>query len=138
VIVVIGILATLTAISYAGIQAGTRDSQRTKDVTQLKIALEKYHADNGSYPQACSGDNGNNNVTCAVTNLASSLQPYLATIPTDPSATAGSTQDYQYVRGPVNNDSYGIFINYEKATDCTAGQHVDNTWFSSAPTCTNF
>jgi type II secretory pathway pseudopilin PulG len=137
IIAVIAILATLTAISYSGIQAGSNDSQRTKDITQIKLALEKYHADNGSYPQVCGGDD----TGCAASALSSSLQQYMSssTFPTDPNGKGGPYGGYQYVRGPVANDSYGLLVEYEGGTDCKTGQHVNSNWWGTGyPICTNF
>ena len=50
VIVVIAILATITIISYNGVQARTRDDRRLTDVANIEKAMELYYSDNGSYP----------------------------------------------------------------------------------------
>jgi prepilin-type N-terminal cleavage/methylation domain-containing protein len=131
-IVVIGILVSIMLVSYGGIQQRSRDSDRSSDITQLKIAIEKYHADTSMYPNVCSADN----VECAANSLASVLSPYLATIPHDPKNTANSATDYRYVRGLVTSDSYGLFVNYEAKTSCKTGQNIDPTWWTNAvPSC---
>lgn len=52
VIVVIGILATITIVAYNGIQVRARDADRASDISTIKKKLEIYYASNGSYPSA--------------------------------------------------------------------------------------
>jgi general secretion pathway protein G len=140
VMVVIGILVTIMIVSYTGIQQRSRDSKRDSDVTQIKIALEKYHADKSQYPSVCPGGDDSD---CPVSTLATALSPYLSSIPHDPRYPADSSTDYRYVRGavtPSNNvDSYGILINYEAKVVCKTGANVNPWWWSvtygSTPTC---
>jgi prepilin-type N-terminal cleavage/methylation domain-containing protein len=143
-IVVIGILVTIMIVSYNGIQQRSRDSQRTSDVTKLKIALEKYHADKGQYPAVCSADD----VDCPADSLTSVLvSNYIALIPHDPINAIDSATDYRYIRGAVNpddstpgahdlSDSYGILVTYEAKAVCKTGVNINSAWWgSSIPTC---
>ena len=131
-IVVIGILISITIASYTNIQQRARDSERESDITQVKIALEKYHADKSMYPPACLDDD----VVCTISFLASELQPYLKVIPHDPRFTAGSVDDYSYVRSDTSNDGYGLKVKYESKAECKTGENIDTTWWSSTvPTC---
>jgi len=50
VIVVIGILAALVVVTYSGIQAKARDTERKTDIKALHGQLEAYQAQNGKYP----------------------------------------------------------------------------------------
>ncbi|MEX0881359.1 MAG: type II secretion system protein [Candidatus Saccharimonadales bacterium] len=50
VIVVIGILAALVIVTYAGIQQRARDTERKTDVKGIQGQLEAYWADNAKYP----------------------------------------------------------------------------------------
>lgn len=50
VIAIIGILTTISVVSYSVIQANSRDSQRSSKITALAEALEKYYDQNGEYP----------------------------------------------------------------------------------------
>ncbi len=50
VIAVIGILTTISLISFTRYQADTRDTQRSSKATILAEALEKYYDKNGEYP----------------------------------------------------------------------------------------
>lgn len=54
VIAVIGILTTISALSFARYQADARDSQRDQRATIISEALEKYFAKNGEYPSCSS------------------------------------------------------------------------------------
>lgn len=122
VIVIIGILAAITIVSYTSIQQRSRDETRTSNIRDVQKALEKYRVDNGMYPSVGADGTG-----YALTTLATALVPqYLDSIPTNPSGTA-----YQYVRGSVGSDSYGIRIDYETRTDCHRGANNNGiTWWS--------
>jgi prepilin-type N-terminal cleavage/methylation domain-containing protein len=50
VIITIGILATITVVSYNGVQARSRDTRRRTDVANIIKAMELYYSDNNSYP----------------------------------------------------------------------------------------
>lgn len=133
VMVVIGILVTIMIVSYSGIQQRSRDATRDSDITQLKIAIEKYHADESQYPDVCSGGDGS---ACAASSLATALNPYLKSIPHDPKNTADSSTDYRYVRGTPSTDSYALLVTYEAKATCKTGQNVaPNWWGSTIPTC---
>ncbi len=123
VIVVIAILAAITIVAYNGIQARARDTQRDTAVRQLKSAIEMYRVDNGVYPSV-----GTDNTGYAVSTLSTPLVPaYISAIP-------GSL--YQYVRGPVANDSYAIMVMYEAKPACKTGANVSTGWWgSSYPVC---
>jgi general secretion pathway protein G len=135
VIAVIGIIASIVSVTYINVQAGVRDGERKSDITRVKLAIEKYRADNSQYPAVCSNDN----TGCAAVNLASALEPYLDAIPVDPTvSTPGSSTDYQYVRGTLAQDSYAIYIDYEAQPNCKTGKNMTPGWWSNAPICTNF
>lgn len=138
-IVVIGILASITIISYNGISQRSRDSRRDSDVSQLKIAIEKYHSETSAYPAVCS----NNDQDCSVDALKTVLAPYLKSIPHDPRNPLNSSTDYRYVRGGIEDpsdpnavDSYGILITYESKTSCKTGENIKTGWWGVAvPSC---
>lgn len=50
VIVVIGILATLVIVTFAGIQKKGRDSQRQTDINAIASHAESFYAQYGYYP----------------------------------------------------------------------------------------
>lgn len=130
-ITVIAILAAIVTISYNGVQQSTRDSQRKNDVTQIKIALEKYFAANSRYPgpSGCAANTACN----ATTYLASPLSPYLQNFPTDPSGSA-----YEYAWGGTSGNAFAIRVPNEATAVCKTGVRVEtltiSAW-SSLPTC---
>lgn len=129
VIVVIGILAAITIVAYNGVQQRSRDGRRDSDMHLLKTALEMYQADNATYPGVCAGGD---NSGCDITFLATALNPYIKSIPTEPVSTR--TQ-YQYVRGS-STTSYGILVKYEAKPVCKTGVNVATGWWStSTPIC---
>ena len=126
---IIAILSAVTVYVFISVQKQSRDARRSSDVSDIKGALDKYHARNGEYPAACFADG----TTCSVTSLASALAPYLKSIPNDP--TYPKT-NYSYVRGPVGANSYGLYIPNEAIAACKDGVRVDQTWWGSGvPVC---
>lgn len=126
VVVVIGILAAISLVSYTTVQQRARDAQRTTDVMEVQKALEKYHAANGIYPSV-----GTDNTGYALTTLSAALVPvYLDKIPTAPSGNS-----YQYVRGAVSSDAYGIRMYYEERTDCHRGVNNNGVAWWSLQAC---
>ena len=136
-IVVIGILASITIASYSDIQKSSRDSERGSDVIALKIAIEKYYAENSEYP-ACSGVD--DDTECSAGSLATLLAPYMASIPHDPQYETDPTGDYMYIRGaialPEDPSSYGIKISYESKAVCKTGNNIKTSWWGpEVPSC---
>lgn len=127
-IVVIAILATIVITSYNVVLQRSRDSERKSDVTKIRIALDKYYAANGQYPNAC----GTDNTACTVPSLNTPLEPYLPIIPLDP---IGPVNEYQYIRGGTSGNAYGLRVNYEATADCMVGVRLTTTWWSSLPVC---
>jgi type II secretion system protein G len=127
VIVVLGILVSITVVALGSVQLQARDSSRTAEVNGLMKALEQYKIDNGMYPSV-----GSDNTGYAVSLLAAALVPtYMQSIPADPNT---SLMNYQYVRGPVANNSFGIRISYEAKTPCHRGAGNGPTgWWSLSP-----
>lgn len=83
VITVIGILTTISMISFTRYQATTRNSQRSSDMTILAEALEKFYSQNGEYPSC------NAMTATPATVVSSTLIGIDPTVLTAPLATAG-------------------------------------------------
>jgi prepilin-type N-terminal cleavage/methylation domain-containing protein len=127
--VVIGIIAGIVVIGYGSIQRQARDAERTSHMTQIKVALQKYYADNSTYPDVCPG--GANNA-CSVDELSTVLGPYIEAIPHDPRWDEGSGEDYQYIRGDLEANAYGLKVTYEDSPTCKTGKNIDASWWSVA------
>jgi len=50
VIIIIGILATLVIVTFTGVQAKARDSQRQTDIEAVDSHVEAFFAEKGYYP----------------------------------------------------------------------------------------
>lgn len=50
VVAVIAILATIALFGLSGVQKGARDTQRLATANGIRTALERYNANQGSYP----------------------------------------------------------------------------------------
>jgi type II secretion system protein G len=112
VIVVIAILASITIVAYNGIQMRARDSQRRSDVTAITKALELYYIDNGKFPNGSGSTTINagwsTTADASWANLATALKPYLATLPTDPISTPGSS----VINSATSGTNYAYFADY--------------------------
>ena len=115
VVAIIAVLATIVIVSYQGFGERSRDSQRTSDIAQIKIALDKYYVDNSQYPAVCGAVQ-----SCPVTALATVLNPYLKQIPSDPLIDNSPDNQYLYQRAASGN-GYGLKVTYEDRAVCTAG-----------------
>lgn len=116
VIVVIGILAAITVVTFGSAQQKARDSQRKTDVTAIVKALEQHYVDKGFYPNATTYTPGSTTINAAWSttadaswaNLEAALRPYINDLPEDPISTPTvdirSTvgYDYQYFGNQSN------------------------------------
>lgn len=96
VMTIIGLLATVTAVSYSQFSKTARDGKRKSDLEQIRGALELYRANNSRYPNTigtCISDTGN----CTP---GPSNNVYMPRVPLDPKNPAflyyysGSASDY--------------------------------------------
>jgi len=56
--IIVGILATLVAMTYSGVQAKNRNSSRQANVNALQSQLETYYAEKTKYPSLADLNNG--------------------------------------------------------------------------------
>ena len=111
VIVIIGILAALVVVTYQGVQAKARDTERKTDVRALHGQLEAYQAQNGKYPTL-----GNVNDAAFRAANMKGLDPAALQDPKGAAQTlvagAGDSKTYGYAVIPAACDNV--------ATDCTS------------------
>lgn len=50
VMLIVGILGTLVAMTYSGVQTKNRNGQRQADINTMKSQLETYYAQHSAYP----------------------------------------------------------------------------------------
>jgi len=55
VVAILGLLATIVAVSLTSARARARDARRVSDIRQIELALELYHAAHQQYPSSTVG-----------------------------------------------------------------------------------
>lgn len=93
VITIIGILSTVLVANFMQVRHKTRDSVRKKDLEQIRLALETYRVDVGSYPAALYSSSGTDCPDDA--QIINGSTVYMEQIPCDP---RDSSKKYHYVR----------------------------------------
>ena len=109
VIVIIGILASVTIVAYSGIQAKTKDSRRQNDMQNIINELEIYKTQNLIYPNPSSnGPGGWESSSIDPTQFLKSLKNsgIMSTIPVDP--VNSSSMEYRYFRYSAGSYSCDI------------------------------
>ncbi len=78
-IVVIGILATITIVSYVGISQKAVQSTLQSDISNASIQLKLYYVDNGVYPSSNTCPSVNSSEICLKSSPGNSynyISPY--------------------------------------------------------------
>lgn len=149
VIAIIGVLATIMMLQYGAVQSRARDTQRIRDLDNIKYALILYEQENGNIPY--NGTACNFGDTSCLTSLSSKLIPkYIQSIPTGPSykgwtyvlygecITTERNQGCEVV-GPTGEDATGAGYSVRPAFLET---RMENTSlrgnFLEGPSCSSF
>lgn len=124
VIVVIAILASISIVSYNGIQQRARDSQRKSDISTITKAIELYYIDNGKFPPSSGStvisNSWSTTADASWSTLKALLVPkYISSLPSDPTNTQGAA-----VFTGTSNYSYAYYTN--KSTYC--GSQMDQMY----------
>jgi prepilin-type N-terminal cleavage/methylation domain-containing protein len=131
VIVVIGILAAITIVSYANIQSRANDSAIKSDLKNMATSLEVWKVDNGGYPDP--GNPTNNLQT--VNGLTASKNSYAVSPVTvsnlvycyDNSDIANRTRTYAIIALSKSGNAF-----YVSATQPGVVQSFTNEWGGAA------
>ena len=118
VVAIIGLLVSLTLVTFTLVQRQARDDKRSADIAVLKKALEHYYTDNNEYP-ATTGTFADWQVDSSV-KLPPFLVPrYIQAIPLDPTG-GGYTYANAYGTTAPNTGSwaYSILVKYETQAPC--------------------
>ncbi len=102
VIVIVAILATVTLVTYRGIQDRAKDAIRVQDASMIVRALQAYNARNGNYPneQSASWEDSYTYPTTFISALVSS--DTVNAVPVDKVNTLSGGY-YRYYRYPAGN-----------------------------------
>lgn len=115
VIIVLAILATITAIGVTRYLEDGRDSKRAANATAITEALEKYYDENGEYPScaAITADGGT-----VVSTTLKGLDQSALLVPEAPSATTNSISCTSFLSV---GGTTGDFFQYvgDGTADCT-------------------
>lgn len=103
VIVVIGILATITIVSFNGIQNRAKTTKSQSNAGAIQDSAEGYNADIGGYPVTLAALKATTNVVpvpASISVVSNSGNPLAATPVTSlTAANGGTTIQYDYVIG---------------------------------------
>lgn len=124
VIVVIGILATLTIVSYSGITGRANTVKAQTNVNGAQKVAEAFNADNGRYP-ATAAEFVTNPATTPSTKLPSGVT-VISGLPGTNATTYTGTIPLNSTNG-LNTVSYSCFISCTNST----GGRIDYWNFSS-------
>lgn len=86
---IIGVLATIGAVSYRQANIKSRDGKRKADLEQIRAALEMCRADTGNYPLT-----GAFSVTSCTAQITCGGNTYLNPVPCDPKNVAPNQYTY--------------------------------------------
>lgn len=119
VIVVLGILVSISVVAYNGTQGRARDSRRQNDISEIAKALEVYYAVNHDYPTSGGATATTNTWTTTAdaswASFVTALKPFMDNnVPSDPTSTPGAN-----ILTP-SGYNYAYFSNNSTAT-CGAG-----------------
>lgn len=107
VIIVIGILITLTTVNYSRLQPKARDDRRQIDIANITKALELYYNDNGKYPTVTGTNSSINQYwytsdTTSWNDFKTVMSEYIDDLNVDPKNNTGSVLS----SAPVYNYAY--------------------------------
>ncbi|MFA5652145.1 MAG: prepilin-type N-terminal cleavage/methylation domain-containing protein [Candidatus Paceibacterota bacterium] len=117
IIVVIGIMASLTAIIYSsfdGSKANSRDQQRVADISAIQLALEQSFNKNGVYPI---------DLEALTIKPQNATNPFISSIPKDPSTgkkysdpTSTNSGYFPMSKSSISKDciSYQLWTTFER------------------------
>jgi type II secretion system protein G len=120
VIVVIGVLASITIVAYTGVQARAQDASRMAKLKNIQNAIELYYLDNNRYPPIQDGRGWETSCGSQTENwghcdrnkqLADMLQPYMTIDPTSLSDATQGNYWYHYTSQSTDNyQTYGMMV----------------------------
>lgn len=116
VIVIIGVLAAITILSYDRIESHKRDVQRVSKTTVLATALEKYYDENNEYP-SCSAVSGP--AATVITTLLPGLDADILQSPGRPSGETNSIRCSDLTAGNDGSDYFSY--TGDSSADCASG-----------------
>jgi type II secretion system protein G len=140
VMAIIGVLASVVLSSLNVARTKARDAQRISDARSIRMAINAYFLDNGSYPN--SGGVGidpndswsNSNHSTSWSALETALRPYISRLPLDPVNTAtgwaGASGTYTYTYALCSATQYMLVWRTELANVSSPGAMCGATFYN--------
>ncbi|MFA6437639.1 MAG: prepilin-type N-terminal cleavage/methylation domain-containing protein [Candidatus Paceibacterota bacterium] len=138
VVAILGLLATIVAVSLTSARARARDARRVSDVRQIELALELYYAAHLQYPDAPTSSlaalatEGFLNMSAFPTDPTSG-NPYCYAVGSDSDLVAGKQRQYYHIGAKLeNSDSDMLTQDVDDNTQATSSV----TWlWDQSPDC---
>jgi len=102
-IAIIAVIVSLAVVAYNSSMVQGRDHQRVSDITQIQIALEQYHRDEGFYPDVLTPGEPLIGSTSSTTYM--SLVPLAPSVPDGDCSSA--TNNFNYTIS-ADGETYGL------------------------------
>ena len=120
VIIVIGILLSISIVAYNGAQQRARDSVRQNDISEIAKGLEQYYLVNHKYPASggatVTTNTWNTTADASWGTFVTTLKPYMDNnVPSDPISTPNVN-----IMTP-NGYNYAYFSNSSPTMTCGVG-----------------
>ena len=116
VIVMIGVLATLSTFGFSRFQASARDAQRDSQASVIVESLEKYYDKNGEYPSCASLTN--TNAATVTTTTLTTIDPLILKAPSAASSVSNSIQCQAIT--PTSPTDFFSYVG-DGSTSCATG-----------------
>ncbi len=138
VLSIISILSSVGIGQFSDTQKVARDSERISDMYNIKLALETFYLDNGTYPGTAHGiSNEGEKIGDNIGNFEAIMHQYLSPMPKDPindentyyysyspSHCSGLTETGKENAIAVSFNKAESNKNYTRGTDCGLEQNI--------------
>lgn len=122
VIVVIGILAAITIVTYGGMQQRARGTERNQDMSTVQKLLEAYYIDNSTYPNMLKL----RDPAWRTANLVTSDQGVFI----NPQAPAGTDNSFRSPGSVVATNGYSYYtLSGDSSISCGAEEVIPCTGY---------
>jgi len=147
VIVVIGILATLTIVSYSGVTADANDVKAQSAVSNIQKVAEAYNADNGVYPGTIANFTDSGNTALAPASITILRGPAGAltgnvftaaqflTVLAAPLAASADNVIYSYEGASAATATGGVLVRWDYST---GAESTDYTYLGNSTSASTF
>jgi prepilin-type N-terminal cleavage/methylation domain-containing protein len=136
VVAILGLLATIVAVSLTSARARARDARRVADVRQVELALELYYAAHQEYPASATtsiaalADEGFLNMSAFPTDPNTGNQ-YCYAVGTDSALISGKQNQYYHIGAKLENSDSDMLTQDVDDNTQVASTTVDWSWNQS-------